>query len=166
MKSMLVFLVLFLAGPAMAKDGGIDLSSYNFPVSSLPPATHRIWKHLGENESKSFYYTFGANPNNSGTGIFTPSHQYTVVGLAIATKGINNNYTLIEVLTGELQCQSKGVYPGYLENTGAARYDPVSGEPIAYDQARGIGEPLPIERGSILAKAAVAICDEVATASR
>lgn len=162
MKALLVMLGLLIAVPAAAKDGGLDLSAYTFPVSSLPPATHRVWKHLGENESKSFYYTYGDDPNNAGTGVFTPAHQYTAVGIAIATKGISKNYTLIEVLTGELQCQSPTGYPSYLEHAGAARYDPVSGEPVAYDPNPGIGESLPIERGSILAKAVIAICDAVA----
>lgn len=162
MKALLVLLGLVLAMPAAAKDGSLDLSAYTFPVSSLPPATHRVWKHFGENESKSFYYTFAEDPNNAGTGIFTPAHQYTAVGIAIATKGISKNYTLIEILTGELQCHLPSGYPSYLEHAGAARYDPVSGEPLDYDPSPGLGETLPIDRGSILAKAVIAICDSVA----
>lgn len=155
--------VLAVVGQAIAEGAprGLDLASFK-AQGSWVATWGQPWVRLGESENLVVYYTFKAdNPEASPSG-FSPNHPNTDVGVLIATKGLGSQYSQLQVVTGLLACGTHGVYPQALEFSHTKDYDPVSGRPLYLGGDPGLGETIPITRGTILAKATVAICDAMA----
>jgi hypothetical protein len=108
------------------------------------------WVHLGETESKSYWYSYG-----------TTDHQSYVV-VKVATKGIGDEYNGLSILSGMVTCGPGKHYPQALQHVDILDYNATVGIPVSSQPQLPFGQEMPIERGSALAKIVIASCDALA----
>lgn len=104
------------------------------------------WTPIGKSESKAYFYTFAA------------MDYQTFIVIKSATRGPGDDYTLIEFAEARLDCRPGQPYPAELARPTVYSY---SGDGNFNADTQRLPGNVPVEHGTVLAKAVVGACDAV-----
>lgn len=145
MKAWWMGVLLALAGSVSAQGAGVDVATFS-PSMWGQGNGSTPWTPIGKSESKAYFYTFAAM-----------DYQAFIV-IKSATRGPGDDYILIEFAEARLDCRPNQPYPSELVTPTVYSY---SGDGNFNADTQRLPGNIPVEHGTVLAKAVVGTCDAV-----
>lgn len=145
MKALWMGLLLAVTGSAFAQGAEVDVASFTPSVWARGNG-NTPWTPIGKTESKAYFYTFAA------------IDYRTFINIKAATLGPGDDYTLLEFAEAQLDCRPGHPYPSELVMPTIYSY---SGAGNFNADTQRLPGNIPVEHGTVLAKAVVGTCDAV-----